>query len=106
MDFNNPQLAPGTRRWLVPRHLDRLRPALQRPGGQTRAEVARTLAQLAASFVGEAVSAALAAPDYRAPREPWPPRDRSGSILNPFDDPAVAYDDDLAYGREEDHLSP
>jgi hypothetical protein len=106
MYYNTPYIAPDSRRWLVPRHLDLLGAALERLCGQTRAEFARTLAELAASFVCEAVSTALAAPDYRAQRDPWPRRDRRGSILNVFDDPAAEYDDDLADGWEEEHYAP
>jgi hypothetical protein len=106
MYSNTPHIVPGVRRWLVPRHLDLLGAALERLCGQTRAEFARTLAELAAGFVCEAVSAALAAPAQRTPREAWPRRGGGGPILNVFDEPAMDYDDDLAHGWEDDHLSP
>ncbi len=106
MYYNTPHIAPEARRWLVPRHLDLLGAALERLCGQTRAEFARTLAELAAGFVCEAVSTALAAPEYRTPRDSLVRRDRRRSILNVFDDPAVEYDDDLADGWEEERFPP
>src|SRR5262245_42570104 len=106
MYLRDSHIAPDARRRLVPRHLDLLGAALERLCGQTRAEFARTLAELAASFVCQAVSAALAAPDYRAQPDTRTRRDRRGSILNPFDDPGMEYDDDLACGWEDDQLAP
>jgi len=89
MYCNNTLIArpPG----LLPRHLDLLGQALERLSGETRLALARTIAQIAAALVCEAVATALAVPDPR-PRheswrrqESWGRQERGRSMLDPDD---------------------
>jgi hypothetical protein len=101
MYFNNPYVAPGVRRLLVPRHLDLLGAALQRLCGRTRSDLARTLAEAAAALVCEAVVAALSGPVLPPAPEPSDRRERRRPILNPFGDPSME-DDHYSRGWEDD----